>query len=60
MAGHRRRARGETLRLPTEEPPPGPANTSHKPCGSLNSRLNSTLTSPQPFGGLRAHQEMTI
>ena len=59
MAGHRRRAEGG-LRLLTEEPPTGRANTSHKPCGSLNSRLNSTLTSPQPFGGLRAHQEMTI
>ena len=45
MAGHRRRARGETLRLLTEEPPTGRANTSHKPCGSLNSRPNNTSTS---------------
>ena len=61
MAGHRRR--GERLRLLTEEPPTGRANTSHKPCGSLNSRLNSTLTSLHLSGGLRlklTHQEMTI
>ena len=58
MAGHRRRAEGG-LRLLTEEPPTGRANTSHKPCGSLNSRLNSTLTSPQPSGGLRAKLTLT-
>ena len=35
----------QRLRLLTEEPPTGRANTSHKPCGSLNSRPNNTSTS---------------
>ena len=35
----------QSLRLLTEEPPTGGANTSHKPCGTLNSRPNNTPSS---------------